>query len=195
MATPSSKYVARIIVAPSKNTVGDVLSISIVKSCQSALESRDAFTIALSGGSLPSFLQSLPKSFEIAGVDPQWGKWHVLLADERCVESTHEDSNLGSIQKNFTSHVPIPTKHVYGIKESLISESSLAIAQSYEDNVVKPLLEKSGGMLDCVVLVSSLLATNEYLCFLVYLLSPEIAIFLSSLNQIAINPFVLRIQC
>ncbi len=159
MAAASSKYVAQIIVAPSKTSVGEVLSFPIVKSCQSALESRDAFTIALSGGSLPSFLQSLPKSFESAGVDPQWEKWHVLLADERCVESTHEDSNLGSIQKNFTSHVPIPANHVHGIDESLLGESSSAVAQSYEDEVVKTLLEKSGGMLDCVVLVSLLLVT------------------------------------
>ena len=152
-STSSPGYKAKVLVAPSKSTVGDVLSLPIVESCQSALKFRDSFTIALSGGSLPSFLQSLPNSFANAGVDPQWGKWHVLLADERCVVSTHDDSNVGAIHTNFTKDVPIPTSQVYGIEESLLGESSAAVAKSYEEKVLKPLLEKCGGMLDCVVLV------------------------------------------
>lgn len=148
----SSSYNAKLLIAPSKSSLGSVLSHPIIKSCESALQSRDAFTIALSGGSLPSFLQSLAQSFQRAGVDPQWGKWHILLADERCVASTDADSNLGAIQSNFANAVPIPKKQVYGIDEKLLSESTDAVAADYEDRVLKPLLERCGGMLDCAVL-------------------------------------------
>jgi len=149
---PSSRYNAKLLIAPSKSSIADVLSDPIIQSCKSALHSRDAFTVALSGGSLPSFLQTLPQAFEQAGVDPQWEKWHVLLADERCVVATDADSNLGSIQSNFTNLVPIPKSQVYGIDEALLGGSTEAVAAAYEKKVLKPLLKKCGGMLDCVLL-------------------------------------------
>ena len=151
----SSGYSAKVLIAPSKLSISAVLSYPIVKSCEAALKARDTFTIALSGGSLPSFLQTLPQSFDQAGVDPQWDKWHVILADERCVVSTDADSNLGAIQSNFTNGVPIPKGQVYGIDETLLSKSTADVAFAYEEKVLKPLLEKSGGMVDCVVLVSN----------------------------------------
>lgn len=149
---PSPPDSAKLLIAPSKSSIGTVLADPIIRACDCALRSRGAFTIALSGGSVPSFLQTLPQSFSEAGIDPMWDRWHVLLADERCVASTDGDSNLGSIRSNFTSMVPIPEGQVYGIDEGLLSESTDAVASSYEDKVLKPLLQKCGGMLDCVVL-------------------------------------------
>ena len=146
-----SPYNAKLLVAPD-GKVDKVLADPIIQSCKLALQSRDLFTIALSGGSLPSLLQTLPQSFHNAGVDPQWKKWHVLLADERCVVSTDDYSNLGSIQSNFTNHVSIPKHQVYGIDETLLSKTSETVASAYEEQVVKPLIEKCDGMLDCVVL-------------------------------------------
>jgi 6-phosphogluconolactonase len=148
-------YTARVLIAPSKTTIGHVLSQPIIQSCQSALASRNIFTIALSGGSLPNFLQSLPESFKLMGIDPQWDKWHVLLADERCVPNSHEDSNLRSICEHFTNRVSIPIEQVYGIDDTLLDEGSGAVAQAYNATVVEPLLQKSDGMIDCVVLVSN----------------------------------------
>ena len=145
-----SPYNAKLLIAPD-GKVDKVLADPIIQSCKLALQSRDVFTIALSGGSLPSLLQTLPQSFHEAGVDPQWKKWHVLLADERCVVSTDADSNVGSIQANFTNHVPIPKHQVYGIDETLLN-NSLDAATAYEEQVVKPLTEKCDGMLDCAVL-------------------------------------------
>ena len=78
----------------------------------------------------------------------------MMLADERCVVSTDADSNLGAIQSSFINSVPIPKSQVYGIDEALLGESTDAVAAAYEDKVLKVLLERSGGMLDCAVLVS-----------------------------------------
>lgn len=56
---------------------------------------------------MPTFLQELPHYCNELGIDPQWNKWHVLLADERCVVETHADSNLGLVRSKFTNHVSI----------------------------------------------------------------------------------------
>jgi len=141
-----------VLMAPSKKDVGAVLANPVVASCKAAMASRGIFTIALSGGSLPAFLSVLPEAFQKARVDPQWHKWHVLLADERCVKESHKESNLGAIRQNFTDKVPVPKFQVYGIDEGLLSVSTASVAEAYNDKVVKPLIEKSGGMLDCVVL-------------------------------------------
>lgn len=84
----------------------------------------------------------------------------MILADERCVVSTHEDSNLGAVRRHFTDGVDIPRNQVYGIDETLLTEGSEAVARSYSENIVKALLDKSGGMLDCVVLVSGTAITH-----------------------------------
>jgi len=106
-----------------------------------------SFYIALSGGSLPSFLRSLPQSFVDAGIDPQWNKWHVLLADERLVPSTHDDSNLGAVKKSFLASVMpmIPSEQIYGIDESLLEEDTTdtsAMASEYQRRVFGPILSE-----------------------------------------------------
>jgi hypothetical protein len=102
----SDACTAKLIVAPTVPAIGGVLSELIIESCcKPALHTRGVFTIALSGGSLPSFLQELPSYCQRAGVNPQWENWHVLLADERCVVSTDSESNLASVQSNFTNFV------------------------------------------------------------------------------------------
>ncbi|KAL7448285.1 hypothetical protein ACHAWC_000502 [Mediolabrus comicus] len=149
---------AKVYIAPSKSEVANTLSNLILQSCHAALvqSHRDIFTIALSGGSLPSLLSCLPEAFAIANIDPQWNKWHVILADERCVVSSDADSNLGAIRSNFTYLVDIPTSQIYGIDETLLlgGNDTADIAQSYQQNAVQPLLDKpsTDGMIDCAIL-------------------------------------------
>ncbi len=161
MEESTDHHQARLFIAPTKAAIGTTLSNLIIQSCHKALQRSNIFTIALSGGSLPSFLQGLPAAFTAANIDPQWTKWHVLLADERCVLSSHKDSNLGSIRTNFTNSVGIPPSQIYGIDETLLGSSSEDVASSYQENVVKYLLDKNNkstdndddiGKIDCVCL-------------------------------------------
>ena len=148
--------------ASSKATIGPLLHSTVISACTSALASRDVFTIALSGGSLPSFLTSISESFAEANVDPQFNKWHVILADERCVPSTgpnSDDSNLRSCREKFLDTSGIPMDQIYGIDESLLAGMDAdpvgctdRIAKSYQDEVVTPVLSKGGGMLDLALL-------------------------------------------
>ena len=158
----SYSYRGRLLVSSSKATLAPLLHSTVISACASALASRGVFTVALSGGSLPSFLASLSESFADAGVDPQFDKWHVILADERCVPSTgpnSNDSNLRSCREEFLDAAGIPTGQIYGIDESLLADMDAdpagctdRIAKSYQEKVVTPILTKSGGMLDLALL-------------------------------------------
>jgi 6-phosphogluconolactonase len=140
-----------LVVAPSKEDVPSFLNGMIVSIASQALAERGRFTVALSGGSLPSQLSSLPDEFERRNVDPQWSKWHVLLADERCVPVDDIESNLGSLQRNFLHGTSIPPHQVYGIDQEEIVRSSTsltmdtaAIALDYEAKV-RTVLDGGGG--------------------------------------------------
>lgn len=152
--TPAAQpYTARLSEAPSKNTIPILLHPRIIASCQVSISKRGAFTIGISGGSVPEFLSTLPSSFEKAGIKPQWEKWHVFLADERCVASDHEDSNIKNITDQFLHQVPIPKEQIYSIDDGLNSKDSpMDIAEWYESTVFKPLMEKSNGKCDCLLL-------------------------------------------
>lgn len=152
MANTSSS--ARLLVAPSKAQVPAALTSSIVKIAKESLEKRNAVTIALSGGSLPGFLSTLPDAFEAAGVDPRWKDWHVLLADERCVSLTHPDSNLRALQEAFLSQtsVAIPASQIHGISQDLLQEGAEAVAHVYDIKLKSVLENHSAGMLDLAVL-------------------------------------------
>ena len=157
---------AKLTVHSTKKSIPTTLHELIHQSFLKAMDSNptSTFHVALSGGSLPSFLAALPQSFVDAGIDPQWDKWHVLLADERLVPSTHKDSNLGAIKGSFLQGVPIPTHQVYGIDEHLLGEdpddqSSIpnaeSIAQDYQSRVFDPLLANHDGtssLIDCALL-------------------------------------------
>lgn len=137
--------------ASSKDEVANILNAALVKICLQAIEKRGIFTVALSGGSLPSFLSSVDEAFKAVGADPMYGRWHIILADERCVPSDDPENNLKAIKDNFLSKVSIPEAQVYGIDEAKLSESTESVANAYEE-VVKFVIASSGGLLDLAVL-------------------------------------------
>ena len=111
---------AHLLVCDTKESIPQALFPLIHASFEKALQSTGSFKIALSGGSLPSFLSELPRSFEAAGLSPQWEKWHVILADERVVPSTDNDSNMKALFDSFLNDIPIPREQIYGINEDLL---------------------------------------------------------------------------
>ena len=140
-----------LLVAPSKNHLPKVLHSVLIEACSAAINARGVFTIAISGGSLPSFLSDLNKSFIISGVDPRYNCWHVLLADERCVPSEDPENNLSAIRANFLSGTSIPETQIYGIDELKLNEPTAVIAIEYEKSV-RAVLSLSGGYLDLAIL-------------------------------------------
>mmetsp|Transcript_25042 Transcript_25042/g.36790 ORF Transcript_25042/g.36790 Transcript_25042/m.36790 type:complete len:301 (+) Transcript_25042:130-1032(+) len=169
-----SNFAAKLLVSSTKQDVPRFLHQEIITACASSIASHGCFTIALSGGSLPNFLSSLPESFRVSGVDPMFDKWHVFLADERVVPSTHDDSNLKAIRASFLDKIRdqedlelIPESQIYGIdydklascpagnSENVTKEESSVdeeIARLYQTQSVEPALAKSNGRFDCLLL-------------------------------------------
>lgn len=147
-------YRTTLIKSTSKATLPSDLQNVIIQACNNALnvENRSIFSIALSGGSLPSFLSGITESFRSQKIDPQYEKWHVLLADERAVPETDDDSNLKSLKSKFFSETSIPTSQIYVIDESLLSDVE-KMAESYEEKAVKKVMSlDTDGKLDVAVL-------------------------------------------
>lgn len=146
---------ATLFIASDKIAFESALHRLIMDACQSSIRARGVFCMALSGGSVPSFLSTLYQSFQKLCIDPQFDKWHICLADERIVPSDSSDCNLRAIQnalKEWSSKIQF-----YGIDETLLSQQHQGdddnrIASSYEENVIKPLLVQANGTLDCIVL-------------------------------------------
>ena len=85
-------------------------------------------------------------------------KWHVILADERCVPSNDPDSNMGELKRVLFSHLPIPESQIHGINETLLEDDPTtaasaitSIAIEYE-RIVRQVIAKSDGQLDLAVL-------------------------------------------
>ncbi len=142
---------ACVLVASTKDEFPERLHSLLIRESQKAISLRGCFTIAMSGGSLPSSLAGLDISFRNLSVDPQWRKWHILLADERCVPISHEDSNMGALTTELLRHVAIPPEQIHGLDESLLEESVGIQAEAYESKLRSALLH-SGGMLDMALL-------------------------------------------
>ncbi|KAL3937813.1 MAG: hypothetical protein SGBAC_007160, partial [Bacillariaceae sp.] len=157
MSCPSPK----LLVAPSKAEVPSILCPPIAEMAKAALKDHGAVSIALSGGSLPSFLANLPEAFESPAA-AQWSNWHVFLADERCVPEDHEEySNTKALLDKFLSQVPIPEAQIYKINQTFVSmeggagsgsSNSAAIAKEYQDTLVSTLQAHTKGRLDIAVL-------------------------------------------
>lgn len=149
---------AKLYIAASKDDIPGSLFPLIHKSLSLALEKSSRFYIAFSGGSLPSLLTNLAQSFTDANIDPQWEKWHVLLADERLVPSSSPDSNLKALKESFLDQVPIPPERIYGIDETLLADKASMhenAAKEYQKRVFDEgvcKLKDREFLLDCVLL-------------------------------------------
>jgi 6-phosphogluconolactonase len=163
-AASETKMKASLILCPSKQEVALHLNDLILECATKAIAERGAFSVALSGGSLISFLAQLDRETNHPGVDdsnshesdggdkPQFDKWHVILADERLVPLSDPESNLGALQAQALSTVAIPRSQIHGASQDLIRDGSPEdVALDYEEKV-KSVLALTGGSLDLAVL-------------------------------------------
>ncbi|PNH10783.1 putative 6-phosphogluconolactonase 5, chloroplastic [Tetrabaena socialis] len=100
----------------------------VVEAAQAAVKAKGAFTLVLSGGSLPSLLAPLATA---KGID--WAKTHVFFVDERNVPHSSPDSTYKAAQEELLSKVPVPPAQVYAIAEGLPVEQA---AIQYEGRLI-----------------------------------------------------------
>ncbi|RKP07796.1 glucosamine-6-phosphate isomerases/6-phosphogluconolactonase-domain-containing protein [Thamnocephalis sphaerospora] len=94
------------------------LAAYVAKVAQDAISHHGRFTVAISGGSLPSQLRGLLAPGIRDTID--WSRWHVFLADERLVPLDHEDSNYRLLREQLISHIPDLDSRTYPIEASLV---------------------------------------------------------------------------
>ncbi|MGL4883459.1 MAG: 6-phosphogluconolactonase [Waterburya sp.] len=80
----------------------------ILSRLQTAIESRDRFTIALSGGSTPK-----PIYEALATQSLPWEKIHIFWGDERYVPATHPDSNQLMARQAWLDKISIPDSNIH----------------------------------------------------------------------------------
>lgn len=80
----------------------------IITQIQQAIESRDQFTIALSGGSTPK-----PLYAALATQNLPWSKIHIFWGDERYVPATHQDSNQLMARQAWLDQIEIPKENIH----------------------------------------------------------------------------------
>lgn len=105
-----------------------------VADAQKAINARDVFHVAVSGGSTPR------RFFEMLGEVPNaktlpWDKVQLFWVDERCVPRDSEWSNYKMAADTFLAKVPIPQENIHRI-ETEYSDFTVA-AHCYEQTIRK----------------------------------------------------------
>jgi len=93
------------------------------------LETADAYTLALAGGSTPERLYELLASGE-EGTIP-WARVHLFWGDERYVPHDHPKSNVSLARRTLIDNVAIPEQNVHPMPTD--AESPEAAAAAYSD--------------------------------------------------------------
>jgi 6-phosphogluconolactonase len=88
---------------------------TIVEHVSESLQTRDIYTIALSGGSTPRRLYALLASDAKLRKQIPWDRIHFFWGDERHVPPGHPESNYRMAYETILSKAPIPLKNIHRI--------------------------------------------------------------------------------
>ncbi|MDR4508158.1 MAG: 6-phosphogluconolactonase [Candidatus Brocadiaceae bacterium] len=106
-----------------------------------AIETRNNFSVAISGGSLPKLLFP-PLTVSPLSETVDWNNWHVFWADERCVPKHDPESNYLLARTYLFDHVKIPQTHIYSPDTALNPED---MAHTYQ-NTLQSYFHASSGI-------------------------------------------------
>ncbi|KAL1925659.1 uncharacterized protein VTP21DRAFT_542 [Calcarisporiella thermophila] len=133
----SNQAMATLYAFPNTDSLSKSLSDFVERLSEEAISARGHFSVALSGGSLPKLFAAHLKS------NPRvdFSRWHIFLADERCVPLDDPESNFGLVKKELLDHLTAQPK-VYPINPDLVGHPEKA-AVDYERRVREALGENA----------------------------------------------------
>jgi 6-phosphogluconolactonase len=105
----------------------------VAHAAKEAVEERERFTIALSGGSTPRSLYNLLATN--ARTSLPWDRMFFFFGDERHVPPTDKDSNFRMANEAMLSKVPIPEANVFRVPAE--NPDANAAAEAYEQSLLK----------------------------------------------------------
>ncbi len=167
-----------------------------VTDAEKAIEARDVFCVAISGGHTPE------RFFQLLGEEPKatslpWDKIHLFWVDERYVPPDSQWSNYKLAADTFLPKVAIPRENIHRIPTE--HSDFLAAAHYYEQTIreVFRLAEKQIPEFDLIVLGMGVeghtgsLFPNSYACFDTDDLACVVYVLDEKLNRITLTHPVL----
>ncbi len=128
---------AQLHIAQTGQALQESAAAFVLRVAVHSLAARGRFTIAFSGGSLPSLvcppLLTDPLVGQIA-----WSAWRIFFVDERCVPLDDAESNYRLLRDQLLDHAPIPAAHVFPARAELPPQE---MADAY-DSLLRHTLER-----------------------------------------------------
>jgi len=136
----SSPPEIRILTTPQE--LFEAAGEEVVHDANEAVEQRERFTIALSGGSTPKSLFNLLATN--ARNSFPWEKTLFFWSDERHVPPTDPDSNYRMANEVMLSKVPVPPQNVFRFPAE--NPDAAAVAREYEKSLEKAFHPEAGAI-------------------------------------------------
>src|SRR5689334_3032062 len=100
----------QIDILPDADAVAARAATMIAAAARAAVQAREMFTMAVSGGHTPwQMLRAL------ANEQVPWGQVHVFQVDERLAPAGDPDRNLTHLRESLLSHAPLPFQQIYAM--------------------------------------------------------------------------------
>jgi 6-phosphogluconolactonase len=132
MMETTAKYKPNVEVASDAENLAQRCVELFVSAAQKAVNDKDVFYVAISGGHTPKrFFELLAESGEAKSVP--WNKVQLFWVDERCVKPDSEWSNYKLAAETFLSKVSVPEENVHRIPTEY--EDFKAAASRYEQTI------------------------------------------------------------
>lgn len=121
----------KVIVKKNGDELSRDLAVWISDYIKKVLQTKDLFTIVLSGGSTPKKLYQLLAS-EKFNNKIDWSRLHFFWGDERFVPLSDDKNNAKMAFDNLLSHVPVVKDNIHIIRTNAEPEAS---SEEYEKNL------------------------------------------------------------
>lgn len=118
---------------PSVGSVPSRAAAHLLSLAKSSIAARGRFTVALSGGSLPSTLASGLSDSDLAGAS--LSSWTVILADERLVAHDDADSNFAAIRSVLPAlaDAVMPVDEAFADEGTTVADAARSYAKIVDD--------------------------------------------------------------
>ncbi len=94
--------------------LNDAAAGFILSCAQSAILSRQRFSLVMAGGRSPAVVYRMLRHAET-----DWSCWHIYFTDERCVDRDDPERNSRMVRDCLVDHVPMPASHIHDIPTEL----------------------------------------------------------------------------
>ncbi len=127
----------RDLAVPGKRPIALAFCVEhFIRCANHCIGERDAFHVALSGGSTPKAVFHILSSDHFADkID--WAKVHLYWGDERCVPHSHADSNYKMAMDAGFDKLPIPKEQIHRMEGDLDPEEA---AERYS-KILPPIMD------------------------------------------------------